>query len=136
MSSADFAIQSAIYSALSADATLTAITSNIVDFGPSQDDASLIYPYVAIGAIVASSFDSDNKDGFDYVARLHTWSNTGSAKQTKDIQSAIYGALHRVSLTVTSWNNFLIYRDSSFVERSSSGAFHGVCEYRGLISRN
>lgn len=121
--SGETAIQGALYSALSA------LGLTVVDVG--QQDA--VWPYVEIGAIVLNPFDTANKTGFDYVARLHTRSRSTSMKEAKDIQGQIYGRLHRGALTVTGFHHVLIQRERSEVMRAPDGSFHGVCEYRGLI---
>lgn len=130
----EFTIQSALYSVLSSDAGLTALGPTVVDFGPSEEDASGLYPYVAIGGLIFDASDTDNTTGFDMAGRVHTWGNNG-AKQVRDIQGAMYDALHLQALTVTGFNSVLLYRESSQIMRAASGAFHGVCEYRWLLTR-
>ena len=133
--SSEFAIQTALFTVLSDDAALTAIGPDIVDFGRSVDDAATVFPFVEIGTIVLGESDTKNTTGFNAGLRIHTLSNSGSAKQTRDIQGAIYDALHRQDVSVTGFNSILLYREQSDVMRAASGAFHGVCEYRWLLTK-
>ena len=110
--------------------------ASIVDFGPTAEDASTIFPYVAVGEAHVGEMDTDDTDGFDVLMRIHSYSNTGSGKQVKDMQAAIYGELHHQELSITGFTTILIYREDSQVMRTSKGAFHGVCEYRALIDTN
>lgn len=132
--SSEFTIQTALYDKLAASAPLSALGATIVDFGPSEADASGIYPYIAIGSLFFGEFDTDTTTGFDVAGRVHTWGNNG-AKQVRDIQGAMYGALHLQALTVSGFNSVLLYRERSDIMRAQSGAFHGVCEYRWLLSK-
>lgn len=132
---AEFDIQQAIYTVLSGNATLAGLGVSVVDFGPDADDGSTIYPYVSIGMIFLGEWDTDDTTGFNMLARIHSYSNTGAAGQTKTMQGAIYDALHRVALAVTGYDTITVHREESFVQRTQSGAFHGVCEYRGLLDK-
>lgn len=133
--SAEFDIQAAVFSALSGSSAVTDLVSTIVDFGPREDDAAAIYPYIAIGNIFLNEMDTDNTNGFDAVMRIHTWTNTGSAKLAKDTQGAIYGVLHKADLSVTGFDTINLYRVDSRVMQAASGAHQGVCEYRGLFDK-
>ena len=73
--------------------------------------------------------------GFDYVARIHVRSRSGSMAETKGIQAQIYNRLHRGALTITGFNHILIQRENSQVMTAPDNQFHGVCEYRGLMEK-
>jgi len=131
----EFAVQTAIYDAVSGDAAVSDLVATVVDFGPTAADASSIYPYVAIGDVIFGEMDTDTTNGFDAVLRVHTWTNTGSAKLCRDIQGAIYDVLHNGDLTIPGFNVINIYREDSDVTLVQSGAHHGVCEYRALLDK-
>lgn len=124
----EFEIQKALYT------KLTAASLTVVDSASQAADGGVDtpFPYVEVGAVVIGAFDTRAKNGFDYVARIHTRSRSGSMKETKDIQGAIYAALHYQALTITGLNHVLIQRETSQVTRAPDGSFHGICEYRGL----
>ena len=126
---AEFETQAALFSALSA------IDLRVYDIAPQQaNGASLAtFPYVEIGAIVMAPMDTKERNGFDFVARIHTRSRSASMKEAKEIQGAIYARLHHGDLTITGQRLILLRRETSDVTRAADGSFHGICEYRGLI---
>ena len=126
---AEFETQAALFSALSA------IDLRVYDSAPQQaNGASLAtFPYVEIGAIVMAPMDTKERNGFDFVARIHTRSRSASMKEAKEIQGAIYARLHHGDLTITGQRLILLRRETSDVTRAADGSFHGICEYRGLI---
>lgn len=126
---AEVEVQKALYNAL------TAIGLRVYDAAPQVADGGALttYPYVEVGAIVFADFDTKDVNGFDFVARLHTHSRSGSMLETKGIQGQIYATLHNGALTITGFSSVLLRRELSDVTRAADGSFHGVCEYRGLI---
>lgn len=127
--SGELAVQGALYTALSA------LGLNVVDrAGQAADGGSdTPFPYVEVGMIIMNPFDTAKETGFNYLARIHTRSRSGSMKQAKEIQGQIYARLHRGALAVTGFNHILVQRESSEVMVAPDGQIHGVCEYRGLI---
>lgn len=126
---AEFATQQALFSAL------TALGLRVYDSAPQQaNGASLaVFPYVEVGEVILSPMDTKDRDGFDFVARIHTRSRSAGKKEAKEIQGQIYARLHNGDLTITGYRAILLRRETSDVSRASDGSFHGVCEYRGLI---
>lgn len=136
--SAEVALQGALHARLVADAAVAALVgARVHDFAPQAPDGgdAAVFPYVEVGRIVLAEMDTKDALGFDFVARIHTRSRSGAAREAKLIQGAIYGALHLVSLPVAGWNTILLRREASEVSRAQDGSFHGVCEYRGLIEQ-
>lgn len=127
----EFAIQQALFTALNG------LGLRVVDKGKQAADggAAMAFPYVEVGYILLNPFDTARETGFNYVARIHVRSRSGSMAETKGIQAQIYNRLHRGALTVTGFNHILIQRESSEVLDAPDNQFHGVCEYRGLIER-
>lgn len=135
--SAEFEVQKALYSALNGDVTVSGLVQNIYDFAPQVEDGGSggAFPYVEVGTILLNEMDTKTKNGFDFAARIHTRSRSNSAKEAKDIQGAIYDALHLQTITVAGYSSILLRRETSDVMRAPDGSFHGVCEYRGLIDK-
>ena len=127
----EVAIQGALFSALSA------LGLSVVDTGQQAADggSATPFPYVEVGMIILNPFDTASETGFDYLARIHTRSRAASMRQAKEIQGQIYNRLHRGALTVTGFQHVLIQRERSEVMRAPDGSFHGVCEYRGLVTK-
>lgn len=122
-------VQKALYLAVSG------LSINTYDSAPQQaDGASLgVFPYVEVGAIILTEWDTSGETGFDFIARVHTRSRSAAMSEAKGIQAQIYARLHRGTLAVTGFNTINVTREQSFCERAGDGSFHGVCEYRGLI---
>jgi hypothetical protein len=114
---------------------LIAAGLRVYDFAPQAADGASTgtYPYVEIGHIIASQWDTNTEDGFDIVCRLHTYSRAGSTLECRTIQGTIYGALHRTPLPVIGFNSIFLDREASDCTRLQDGSFHGVCEYRALL---
>lgn len=127
----EFAVQQALFTALSA------LGLRVVDKGKQAADGGdpTPFPYVEIGFVVMGAFDTARETGFDYVARIHVRSRSGSMAETKGIQAQIYNRLHRGALTITGFNHILIQRENSQVMTAPDNQFHGVCEYRGLMEK-
>jgi len=130
-----WAIQQAIFNTLSGSAGVTALCSRIVDFGPREDDASGFYPYISFGTFILSEYDTDNTTGFDAAFRVHVYSDQGGSKECRQIQDAIYDALHLSEISVSGYNSIIIYRVDSQITQTSRGAMHGVDEYRCLLDK-
>jgi Protein of unknown function (DUF3168) len=115
---------------------LTTAGLTVYDFAPQAADgaSTASFPYVEIGHIIASEWDTDTETGFDVICRVHTYSRTSSTLECRTVQGAIYAALHRAELAVTGFLPILINREMSDCTRQPDGSFHGVCEYRTLIA--
>ena len=126
---AEIEVQKALYLAL------TALSLRVYDAAPQDKDgaSTATFPYTEVGAIVFAEFDTSSENGFDFIARIHTRSRSGSMAECKTIQGQIYARLHNGALSITGQNTILIQRQMSDCTRVSDGSFHGVCEYRGLI---
>lgn len=128
---AEFAIQQGLFTALSGRGF------SVYDVQPQAKDGSSTanFPCVTIGTIVLAAWDVKENTGFDFIARVHTYSRSGSMKEAKDIQTTIYSTLHRGSITVSGFHLVDLLRETSDIMRDADGTFHGVCEYRGLIEK-
>ncbi len=122
---AEIALQTALYNRLSG----ASIGASVYDV-PQQDTA---FPYVTCGRIIMTGLDTQTKNGFSALIRIHTFSQTGSMLECKTIQGAIYDALHHSVLTVTGHSNFFLSREATDCMVDEDGKLHGVCEYRALI---
>lgn len=89
--------------------------------------------FVTIGEVVFAPMDTKDRNGFDFVARIHVRAEAGNMLPVKDAQGLIYQRLHHGDLTITGYRLILLRREMSDVIREAQGQIHGVCEYRGLI---
>ncbi|WP_395543275.1 DUF3168 domain-containing protein [Neotabrizicola sp. sgz301269] len=126
---AEFAVQKGIFDALSG------LGLTVYDVQPQAPDggSNANFPCVTVGTIVFAPFDVKESTGFDFIARIHTYSRSGSMREAKDIQTAIYTRLHRGAITVEGYALVDLMRETSDIMQMADGSFHGACEYRGLI---
>lgn len=128
--SGEVAIQGALYTALSA------LGLTVYDAAPQAADgaSNAHWPYVEVGTIVLTPFDTRSETGHEMAARIHTRSRSGSMREAKEIQGQMWDRLHLGALTVDGHNTILLRREISDVTRAPDGSFHGVCVYRGLFT--
>ena len=128
---AEFAVQQGLFQAIY-DLGLT-----VHDVQPQARDGGSPagFPCVTIGTIVFAPWDVKESTGFDFIARVHTWSRSASMEEAKDIQTPIYTRLHRGTITVAGYGLVDLMRETSDIMQMADGSFHGVCEYRGLIEK-
>ena len=127
---ADF--QAAIYTRLADQ-----IAQPVYDVAPQ----GAAFPYVTIGEDDFRIFDAQESFNFDALARIHTWSRSGSKAEVKAIIGAVYAALHDFDLLMpryggtgqVDWRCYSLLREGSTVLREDDRTFHGVCDYRALI---
>lgn len=134
---AEFEVQKAIFVALQdltdapADLTVYDVQPQAADGGSAAD-----FPCVTVGTIVFAAWDTKEKTGFDFIARIHTYSRSSSMMEAKEIQAAIYKRLHRGEIAVSGYHLVDLMRETSDIMTMADGSFHGVCEYRGLIEQS
>lgn len=127
----EVAAQTALYTALSA------LPLTVYDMAPQAADggSDAAFPYTEVGAIVVGEWDTKSDTGFDFVARIHTYSRSGSMLECKGIQGQIYERLHLGELSIVGYTLTLLRRETSNVITSDGRLVHGVCEYRGLVQK-
>jgi hypothetical protein len=91
-------LQEAIYTKLSGWAALSALAAGGIHDHVPQD---VEFPYVVIGDNIATPADTDTTQNSDDVVIIHTWSRYRGKKEAKQIQQAIYDALHQKVLSVS-----------------------------------
>lgn len=127
----EFELQKAVFALLSGDAPLTALISAVYDDVP-QGDA--VFPYVTIGEAVHSEFDTDTELGFDVSITIHAWSRHTGRSQTKQIQGAIYRALHRANFSVSGYNLITCdFNESQTFVDTDGITRHGTQTFRLLL---
>lgn len=125
-------VQQLIYDVLAADSALQSLGAPVYD-NVKQGSA---YPYVAIGEDLHNEWDTFTSIGSDCSVSVHTWSRQRGRRQIKQMQGAIYNALHRKesTFTVTGYNVVLcdFVNSQSFLD-SDGLTRHGVQTFRIII---
>ena len=132
------AVQTVIYQLLSADPALTALVKGVYDDVPEDPDLpqDQIFPYVTIGESIHNESDTVSVLGDDVSTIVHTWSRYRGRKETKQIQGAIYDALHRANGTYSGYDIISIdwENSQSFIDQDGLTR-HGVQSFRVLIDK-
>ena len=136
---AEVEVQRALYGALSG------LGLRVYDSAPQSADGGSVaaFPYVEVGAIVMAEYDTTTDTGFDFVARVHVRLGDGLGLLLVLLLLLLIllllvldGRLHLGDLTIAGHTLILLRRETSDVTRIADGSFHGVCEYRGLVTKN
>ena len=99
MSHALFAVQQAVFSALSNSVAVQAVlgaTPRLYDHVPPN----AVFPYVVYGATHVLPHDTKTETGFEQIIALNVWSRYRGGKEVRDVFQALYDTLHRASLSV------------------------------------
>ena len=127
MTDSSFALQTAVYAALTTPAL--AEVSKVVDH-PITDPQASDFPFVQIGDEDYQPDDTDDGGGDGGVGEfitVHVWSRYRGKKQAKAICSEIYDRLHGASLTVTGRASALCWVRSRLILNDPDGLTrHGV----------
>lgn len=102
-------VQQAIYSVLSADATLTALTA-IYDFVP--DGAG--FPYVSIGEATEVPDDTHEHPGHQVTCTLHVWSRASGFTEALTILQSLHRLLDDVQFPLAVGT--VVWSRSEFVQ--------------------
>lgn len=145
--SAESAIQKAIYDQLISDSGLAALLAKnvnnsslpaIYDAVPEPKDAGsdLPFPYVTIGDDTMLDWDTDTSVGKEATITIHSWSRYRGRLQVKDVQGAIYNALHLSQLAVDGYDTVLCFSEYSESILDPDGLTrHGVQRFRLIIDK-
>lgn len=126
------AVQTAVYDALTGDAALAALVEGVFDAVP-QDQS---FPFVTIGEDIHNEWDTNTTLGSDCSITVHTWSRGRGRKETKEIQGAVYDALHRASLTYAGYRFVSVEFAGSQSFMDADGLTrHGIQTFRVIIER-
>lgn len=128
-------MQAAIQTALFTRLDGAGLGGTVVDVMPQASDAGSAtgFPFIAMGRIIFTEEDTQTSNGGAFVCRIHTHTRGNTMLPCKQVQDAIFLALHHQSLTVTGANNYLLHRIDTDCQYMGDGKVHGICEYRGLI---
>ena len=122
MSYAGFAVQQAIYAALTA-----ALSVNVYDH--VSDDTA--FPYVTIDGLTARADDTKTHDGQSYTVTLSVWSEKDGQKECAGIMKEIHAALHDRQLNVNEYASSAVrFEFASSIGRDQSGLYSGAMRFR------
>lgn len=101
---ATVAVLTALRTAMLADATITGVTSQIVD----TPEANRPVPFLVIGQTVSDTFDTSETDGQDIQIDVAFYSKGPTTTGQRTLSRRLRELFHRQPLTVTGHNVILV----------------------------
>lgn len=131
MSVASWELQKTIYSALTADAALTALLSGqkIYDDVPQGTP----FPYITLGESSVRDWSTGSEDGDEHVLTMHVWSRAKGRQQVHQIMDALHGTLDDAELSLNGHTLINLRHELSEARREADGeTYHGIVRYRAV----
>lgn len=126
-------LQTAIYSVLTADATLDGLISGIYDHVP--DDAE--YPFVTIGEHGVRDWSNAEKQGTEQQVTLRVFSRDAGRKAAGTIMEQLITLMHNASLSVSGHSVVHVrFVSSNIVLLDDGRTYRGAVNFRVLLSAN
>ncbi|HEX3810020.1 MAG TPA: DUF3168 domain-containing protein [Rhizomicrobium sp.] len=128
--SASWALQTAIFAALSTDATLQSlVASRVFDAVPPLPT----FPYIVVGDGSETNWDTATEAGSEHQLEIHIWSRANGHKQTKAIADAVRAALDNTALTLTGHTLIdLRYLDADFARETDGETRRATLRFRAV----
>jgi Protein of unknown function (DUF3168) len=131
MIASSIALQTAIYSALTASTELTAQLG-----GPRiYDDApqATAFPYITFGQSVLRDASTATDPGDEHIFTIHVWSRAQGRRETHAILDTVRSLLHDRALTLTNHRLINLRHEFSDTRRDPDGeTIHGLCRLRAV----
>ena len=126
-----FELQTALYSRLSGDSTLTStLGAGIYDEVPEGSS----FPYAVMGETTSMDFGTKDVHGSENTMTLHIWSQYRGAKESKNIMDRLHDLLHNYSLSVSGANLINLRFEFTDLIRDPDGITrHGVMRFRAIL---
>ncbi len=133
MTTSLFAVQEAVYGALTSSVALQALLGSPVRIYDVVPPAAL-FPYATLGDVLIKEFDTKDQTGFEQSLILHVWSRYRGRKELKQIIQTIYDVLHNGVLNVTGANAVSCqFQSASTTQQNDGLTLHGILRYRIIV---
>ena len=131
MPSSSFALQQALYAALTTDAGLVALlgTPRLYDHVPQAAP----FPYLTLGQTTVRDWSTGSESGDEHILTLHVWSRAGGRRETHEIMAARKTALHDRALALDGHRLANLRHELSEARRDADGdTYHGLVRFRAV----
>ncbi len=127
-------LQAALYTHLTTIDELTSLlaqgANSIFDHVPAGSDL----PYISIGELRTRPFDTQQSQGMEVQATIHSYARGKGSKDLKNIMTMIRQSLHYVDFAVTGQSLILCQETESDIALDADGETrHGVQRFRIII---
>lgn len=132
MSSASWALQTAIFAALSMDANVKSVLGDpprIYDEVPRN----AAMPYLVIGDGKESDWSTSTDTGTEHALVLHVWSRARGRKESKIVAATVRDVLDDASLALTGHTLIGIkHQSTEFLRQTDGQAYHAIMKFRAV----
>ena len=132
MSSASWALQTAIFAALSMDANVKSVLGDpprIYDEVPRN----AAMPYLVIGDGKESDWSTSTDTGTEHALVLHVWSRARGRKESKIVAATVRDVLDDASLALTGHTLIGIkHQSTEFLRQTDGQTYHAIMKFRAL----
>lgn len=134
MTDPGWALQKAVYAALTVDAGVLAELGgpHIYDHVPRKTAT----PYVTFAQSVVRDWSTGEAEGHEHTLTLHVWAEARGRKKTVAVQEALRGALHERALMLDGHLLVNLRHEFSEVRREADGErLRGLVRFRAVTER-
>ncbi len=131
MASASWALQQAIFAALTADAELTTLLggARVYDDVPERAE----FPYVTFALSNERDWSTGSDDGSEHTLTLHVWSRAAGRREAHEVLGALRRVLNDAALALTGYRLVNLRHEFSEARRDPDGeTYHGITRYRAV----
>lgn len=131
MADGAWALQRAVYQALSGDATLTDLLGGAQIYDDVPREAT--FPYVTFGPNATRDWSTGTESGQEHILTLNAWSRAGGRREVLQILMTIENALDDANLTVDGHRLVNLRHEVSETNRDADGEiYRGVSRFRAV----
>lgn len=131
MTTASWALQRAIHTALTGDAALTQLLGDgrVYDHVPRHVDP----PYITFGQSTERDWSTGSDEGHEHILTLRVWSDGRGRKEIQAVVARVRTLLHDQPLTLTGHRLINLRHDFTEVRRSGDGeTLRGLVRFRAV----
>jgi hypothetical protein len=136
MSSASWALQAAIFAALSADGGVKSVLGDparVYDEVPRE----AAMPYLVIGDDKENGWNTATDNGSEHGLVLHVWSRARGRKECKAIAYAVRAALDDAALAPSGHTLIdIAYQSAEFLRQTDGQTYHAILRFRAVTEPN
>jgi hypothetical protein len=134
MTNASWALQSAVFTALSADETVQSLLSTrIFDAVPRE----AAFPYAVLGDGKESNFDTATEEGSEHTFPLTVWSRNGGHNEAKSVADAIRFRLNGATLSLDGHALVdLRFLDCEYARDTDGETYSATLRFRAVTEPN
>ena len=130
MTSASWALQQAVFAALTASPDVQAITGTRVFDAVPRETA---FPYIVVGDDAETNWDTATDAGSEHTLSIHIWSRAGGRKESKLAAEAVRARLDGASLSLSGHTLIdLRYLASDFARETDGETFRATLKFRAV----